>query len=181
MMDVPVIESKRLILRPLSVDDAEEVYGWAGDERVTKYVSYSTHADIASVRRWLEGLETNGETYTFGFMLKTTHMLIGCGDIGYSAEEDAWDFGYNFRADCWGKGYATEAARRMIRFAFEQKGARDFIANHAVDNPASGHVIQKCGLIFYKFGELSKFDQSQTFKAKYYRAHFDSLPVYSLK
>ena len=46
-------------------------------------------------------------------------------------------------------------------------------ANHAVDNPASGRVLEKCGLRFHHYGEYSKFDGSKTFKAKFYNAHLE--------
>ena len=41
-MSIPVIETERLILRPLVPEDAEAVFAWTGDERVTKYMNYST-------------------------------------------------------------------------------------------------------------------------------------------
>jgi len=57
----------------------------------------------------------------------------------------------------------------MIKFAHEIFNARCFCSNHAIDNPASGRVMEKCGLKFEHYGEYSKFDGTQTFKAKFYK------------
>ncbi|QSX07003.1 GNAT family N-acetyltransferase [Sedimentibacter sp. zth1] len=174
-MKIPILKTDRLILRPLSVDDAEAVYIWVSDERVTKYMPYLTYTSLDDVRIWLANLQSEVETYNFGFVLKENNLLIGSGDIGYNSEKGAWDFGYNIRYDYWNQGLATEATKCMMKFAYDNFGAKDFSANHAIDNPASGKVMEKCGLKFLKFGEYSKFDQSQTFKAKFYKAHLDEI------
>jgi ribosomal-protein-alanine N-acetyltransferase len=172
-MNIPILETDRLILRPLTVDDAEAVYVWASDERVTIFMPYQTYTGIPDVRKWLTTLQSDNETYNFGFVFKEHNLLIGSGDIGYSMKENSWDFGYNIRFDYWNKGLATEAAKCMMKFAYDNFGARDFSANHAVDNPASGRVLEKCGLTSHHFGEYSKFDGSKTFQAKFYKVHLD--------
>jgi ribosomal-protein-alanine N-acetyltransferase len=52
-MGIPVLETNRLILRPLTIDDAEAVYIWVSDERVTKYMPYQTYTSTDEVRKWL--------------------------------------------------------------------------------------------------------------------------------
>ena len=173
-MKVPILETERFILRPLTVDDAEDVFKWASDERVTKYMIYPTHKNIDVTKAWLKFLqESKDYDFDWGFVLKESRQLIGSGGVYYKEEKKAWNFGYNFHYDFWGKGYATEAAKAMIKFAYENFGARDFVSVHAVDNPASGRVMEKCGLKFSHYGEYSKFDGSQTFKAKFYKMHLD--------
>lgn len=61
----------------------------------------------------------------------------------------------------------------MLAFAGETLGARVFVAEHAVDNPASGRVMAKCRLVFDHFGEYSKLDGSETFKAKSWRLELE--------
>jgi ribosomal-protein-alanine N-acetyltransferase len=172
-MGIPVLETDRLILRPLTVDDSEAVYVWVSDERVTKYMPYQTYTSTDDVRKWLMTLQSENETNNFGFVFKENNLLIGSGDIGYSSEKSSWDFGYNMRYDYWNRGLATEAAKCMMKFAYDNFGARDFSANHAVDNHSSGRVMEKCGLMFHHFGEYSKFDGSKTFKAKFYNVHLE--------
>ena len=57
----------------------------------------------------------------------------------------------------------------MMQLAHRQYGVRIFTANHAIANPASGRVMEKCGLTFDHFGEYSRFDGSETFPAKYWK------------
>lgn len=172
-MDIPILKTDRLILRPLTVDDAESVYVWVSDEKVTKYMPYQTYTNVEQVKEWLMTIQSEQETYNFGFVLSESNLLIGSGCIGYNKEKDSWEFGYNLRHDYWNKGYATEATKGMMKFVYSNFGARDFSSNHAVDNPSSGIVIEKCGLSFHHFGEYSKFDGSETFKAKFYTGHLD--------
>ena len=46
MAKEPILETERLVLRPLTVDDAEAVFEWTSDPRVAKYMSYPRHTDI---------------------------------------------------------------------------------------------------------------------------------------
>ena len=155
------IETERLLLRPLMVTDAEEVFEWVGDERVSKYMVYHTYQSVEQVIEWLKGVESDTTEYHFAFVRKTDGKLIGSGSIGPDAKGNGfWGFGYNFRYDCWGHGYATEAARAMINYAHENMGVRKFTSSHAEPNTASGNVMKKCGLHFTGYGEFQKLDGS---------------------
>jgi len=165
---IPTIETERLILRPISADDAEAVFEWTGDERVARYMIYSVHDSIEVTRQWLRTLPELENEYTWGFVRKSDGKLIGSGSIRYRTDEKRWSFGYNIRYDCWNMGYTTEAALRMIEYVREKHGAEDFAAEHAADNPASGRVIEKCGLHFVGYGEYTSFDGKKTFRSKKY-------------
>ena len=58
---------------------------------------------------------------------------------------DGFEFGYWLGKPFWGLGYATEAAQRLVRFAFDELGLRRVHAGWFHDNPASGHVLAKLG------------------------------------
>ncbi len=51
------IQTERLLLRPLSVADAQEVFEWVSDERVAKYMIYTTYKNVEQVEKWLESVE----------------------------------------------------------------------------------------------------------------------------
>lgn len=173
-MKEQILETKRFILRPLTIDDAEDVFSWASDERVAKFMIYPKHENIEVTKAWLSSLADSDEkSFDWGFVLKENGRLIGSGGVYWKDEHDAWSFGYNIAYDYWNKGYTTEIAKRMIKYAYDNLNARDFISEHAVDNPASGRVMEKCGMKFSHMGEYSKFDRSATFKAKFYKMHLE--------
>lgn len=60
----PVIETERLILRPLTVNDANAVFEWTGDERVAEYMIYPCHENIEVTREWLNSLANLENEYT---------------------------------------------------------------------------------------------------------------------
>ena len=70
-------------------------------------------------------------------------------------------------------GHATEASKALIRWAYECEGARDFIACHATQNPASGNVIRNCGFALDHYGQYARYDGSETFDAAFYKMHLE--------
>ena len=54
----------------------------------------------------------------------------------------------------------------MIRFAKVDLGAVKIGSCHAVENTASGHVLEKCGLVFHHHSTYQKFDGSVTFRCR---------------
>lgn len=170
----PVLETERLILRPITPEDAETAFVWLSDERVNRFMPYNLYKNIDEVLNWINVILPKDENYHWGIVLKERNLLIGSCSIGpHKSNPDEWGFGYNIRYDFWNKGLTTEATKRMIAFSYEECDIRDFVSNHAVDNPASGKVMEKCGLVFDHYGEYSTFDSTQTFKAKFYKMHLE--------
>ncbi|MBR3765529.1 MAG: GNAT family N-acetyltransferase [Clostridia bacterium] len=169
-----VLETPRLILRPLTVADAEAEFVWLSDPEVNRFMPYNLYTSVDEARAWLRHVEQCTDEYHFGFVRREDGLLVGAGSIGPKdgrpyAIAEGWEFGYNLRRDCWNMGYATEATRAMIGFARQEFGVRVFYASHAVDNPASGRVMEKVGCTFDHFNEYSTFDGSETFPAKVWK------------
>lgn len=156
------------MLRPLTVADAEDAFAWTSDQKVAEFMLYNRHEKVDTTREWLKSLETLENEYTWGIVRKPDNKLIGACSIRLRTNEQKWSFGYNIRSDCWNNGYATEAARCILQYVREKHGAKNFIAEHAEDNPASGRVIEKCGLHFTEYSEYTSFDGKRTYKSKVY-------------
>ena len=173
-MHTHIIETERLILRPLRLDDAEAEYVWLSDPVVNPYMPYNLYTDVADVVKWLEIAIHAEKELHFGFERKEDALLIGAGSIGpHDHQDGAWEFGYNLRRDAWNQGYATEATKAMIDLAHREYGVRTFVAGHAKANPASGRVMEKCGLHLDHEGEYSRFDGSETFPAYFWKLVVD--------
>ena len=90
------IETERLILRTVTVDDAEAIFKWASDPDVNKFMIYPLHKDIEVTKEWLNSRDIDGnDEFDLGFVLKETGELIGQGGIFYKEDLDAWAIGYN--------------------------------------------------------------------------------------
>lgn len=167
------LETGRLILRPLTAEDAEAVFAWGSDPEVNRYMGYLPYSDVEQARAWLRELEEARDCVIFAYVLRSDGLVMGSGGGSPNGEGDGWKVGYNLRQDCWGQGYATEALKAILDFARRELGIRVFTANHAVENPASGRVMEKCGMVFERFGEYKKADGSETFPAKFYRLELE--------
>lgn len=171
-MKFPVTETERLIIRPLKQADAEHIFKtWASDPRVTRFMIYSTNKSPEDTREWLKRVEeeTCDNSYLgldVGFQLKETGKLIGSGGAYYKPEFDRWSIGYNIAYDYWHMGYTAEAMRTVLDYLIGI-GVKHFIADHAVDNPGSGRVMEKLGMKYDHDGSYTCLD-GRVFKAKYY-------------
>ena len=177
-----VIETERLILRPLCDKDRDAIFKWVSDEDVAKYMVYNTYTSKDQVSEWLTYLKSVENEYHFGFVRKEDNELIGSGSIGPdSKREGFWGFGYNFRKDCWGYGFATEATKAMMQFANEKFGVSKFSSSHVEENKASGHVMEKCGLHFVNYGQFQKLDGSCRMRSMEYEGTLESIELVELQ
>jgi len=164
------IRTPRLFLMPLAVSDAPQVFKWAGDAVVNKYLIYNLYHSVEEVERWLASIRNN-ETL-FGIFLPDG-TLIGSADCSLCERGNVRELGYNLHKSYWGKGYATETCLALIAYTAEKFGTQDFYVLHAVENVRSQRVIEKCGFTFEKFGSYQKQDGSQTFESRHYTLHVD--------
>ena len=100
--------------------------------------------------QWIAGtaeLYAKGKVVVFGIQLRGEVGLVGTmGLRDIDTEHSQAELGFWIAVESWRKGYATEAARAVVAFGFEQLGLNRIYAHHMVRNPASGRVLAKVGL-----------------------------------
>lgn len=171
-MKLQRIETERLLLRELTVEDAEHIYRtWTSDPRVTKFMTYPTHESVEVTKEWLADVEkhnedVDSEVLDWGFELKSTGALIGSGGAVYKDKFQRWSIGYNLAFDYWNKGYTTEGMKVIVEY-LSSMGVKHFCACHAPSNPASGRVMEKIGMKYWKDGTYVCHD-GRVFEARYY-------------
>ncbi len=69
-----------------------------------------------------------------------------------------WSWDGRLHPDHWGKGLASEAARRMAGFAFDQLGTASLLANAMPENLASRRVMERLGMRFRGIEHWWKLD-----------------------
>lgn len=145
------IETDRLILRKMSVDDAEAMYkNWASDPEVTKYLTWPPHDSVESTKELLAQWEKEYEKenyYQWGIELRTLGEVIGSiSAVGMREEVEMVHLGYCIGRPYWHQGIMTEALGAVIKFFFDEVGCNRIEARHDTNNPHSGDVMKKCGM-----------------------------------
>ena len=147
---LPVLETARLLLRPLRRQDATDIFSYASDPEVARYVLWEPHRSVADTRayiRYIRGLYRRGLPASWAVTLRESGRVIGTiGFMWYSDQNASAEVGYSFARDCWNLGYATEALQAVIRSVFASLSVNRLEAQHDLRNPASGRVMEKCGM-----------------------------------
>ena len=147
------IETERLILRPTSISDAEQMFtNWASDPEVTKHLTWPPHSDIEVTKSVLAYWDKENEkpnNYHWGIVLKETQQIIGTGGtVSINEKHHCAELGYCMGRAYWGKGYMSEAVAAMIEYLFNTVGLNRIAALYEPENIGSGRVMQKCGMIY---------------------------------
>lgn len=171
-MKTPILETERLILRPLTAADAQTVFeNWASDPDVAKFMRWAVHKDVSETAQWLaseEALIDSDAVYNWGFVLKRTGELIGSGGLVFKEEKGMYELGYNIMKKYWNNGLTTEAARKIIEYGKDALKQNTFYCCHAKDNPASGKVMTKIGFQYQCDGVYYSWNQEKCFDCKEY-------------
>ena len=143
-----VLKTEHLILRPMQVRDAEDMYrNWASDPEVTKYLTWQPHASLDVTRAILADWEAqykDPKYYHWGMELDG--QLVGTvGVVDVNERARAMELGYCMSRAYWGKGLMTEAVCAVRDYLIGEGNVNRLVIRHAVQNPASGRVATKCG------------------------------------
>lgn len=144
------LATDRLLLRPFTLADAPLVQRLAGDYAVAAatllpypYPDGLAEIWIASLR---EGAE-RGEIAAFAVTLAGEGNLIGSVRLRIDDSHARGELGFWIARSCWGRGYGTEAVRAVIEYGFLTLGLHRIYGMHFSRNPASGRVMEKCGML----------------------------------
>jgi ribosomal-protein-alanine N-acetyltransferase len=147
-MLLPEIETERLLLRTYKADDMETVYRLASDPHVTRFFparpAINREDVLSSLPRRNEKWEKQGFGQ-FGVFEKKTEKLIGYCGLQYLDKTPEVELYYGFFQDHWGRGLATEAAKAVLKFGFEQAKLERIVGVTHPENIASQKVLLKIG------------------------------------
>jgi len=147
---LPVLETRRLRLRALTMRDERDMFRYASDPAVSRHVLWEAHETPRQTRSALRSALRQyraGAPSSFAIERKSDRRMIGTiGFMWINCEHRSGEVGYSLARDCWNQGYATEALAAVLRFGFQTLRLNRIEAQHEVDNPASGRVMEKCGM-----------------------------------
>ena len=173
-----IIETERLMLRPLTLADAETAYhGWTGDPEVAQHVSWLPHHSIDDTVEWLSEIEWKydpkgnflpNDNYIWGFVLKETGELFGSGGLIWEDDWQLFQVGYNIMKSHWNRGYTTEAMKAILQFAADDLGIKKVAGGHAKENHGSAKVLEKLGFVYDRDDITPHVDGTRFFDSREY-------------
>ena len=144
------VDTAHLILRAPKPADIAAIVALLADPEVSRHTARVPHPyTLADGERFIAAAAEEraaGSGVTMVIEERVSGAVVGC--IGTPLAPGMAEIGYWLGRPFWGRGYATEAARRMLRLAFETCGRGLVWAGVPPDNPASRRVLEKCGLMF---------------------------------
>ena len=144
-----ILETPRLILREFCADDFEALYEIESRPETARFEPEKSADDV---RQYLEQAALQAPVqprvhYRFAITVRPDDSVRGLVGMARNIEMTRdWEIGWMVHPDEWGKGYASEAARRVLDFAFNELDAHRVIAFCDVENRASERVMQKLGM-----------------------------------
>lgn len=147
------IETERLLLRRFNADDAGSMFeNWTNDPEVCRYMRWQPHKNVEETSKVLSGWMgryANESTYLWAITLKGNDEPVGSMILVVVNESDlCGEIAYCIGRKYWGKGITAEALKAVLCFAFGDVGFNRVEAYHSVNNPASGRVMRKAGMIY---------------------------------
>ena len=150
-----LLDTNRLIFRPLALDDLDELHTLYGNPNVTRYV----YEDAMTYEATRDELEWMIDVYTsqpgfglWGTVLRQTNEFIGrCGLLQWTIEERLEvELTYMLAEKYWGRGLGTEAAQAFMKYGFEELKLPRLICCIDTENLASIKVAETLGMTFEK-------------------------------
>ena len=140
------LETERLVLRPWLESDAEDCYQYAKDPRVGPAAGWPAHTSAENSRQIIKDVLAVPETYAI--VLKETGRPVG--SIGLHRNDlargdDELELGYWLGVPYWGRGIVPEAAREVLRHAFEDLKLSRVWCGYYDGNEKSRRVQEKLG------------------------------------
>lgn len=156
MFSMPTLETKRLILRRITMRDAKDIFAYSKDPEVARHVLWSAQKDESEAKdycRFMMKRYRCDQPSSWGIIEKATGKLVGTiGYMDHNEDNATVEVGYSLARWLWNGGYMTEALSRVIAYTFDAMDINRIEAQHELENPSSGRVMEKCGM--KKEGEL---------------------------
>ncbi len=152
-LPLPALATERLLLRPFAPDDAAAVQAFAGSRAIadtTLAIPHPYPEDGAAA--WIAShaeARARGLAVQYAITRAGTAAageFVGTVSLGIDRHADLAEMGYWIGAPHWGNGYCTEAALRLLRFAFADIGLNRVYARYLSRNEPSGRVLRKLGM-----------------------------------
>lgn len=147
-----IYETERLIIREWMDSDYKDLYEYASDENVTKFLTFPTYTTLQEAGDRIDFLKKqyaeNSTECDYCIELKEINKVIGAIAIVRFNKNNCGEaeIGYVLNAQYNGKGFMTEALVGMFKYIKSHQIAKRIVAKHDVENFKSGNVMKRAGM-----------------------------------
>ena len=150
-MHIPTVKTDRLILRPFTEHDAEELHRILAQEGVLRYFPNTEPPPLDRVQKFIAAQLEHWDEHGFGWWAveqKPGKEIIGWNGLQYLTDTEEVEIGFLLSKPTWGQGFATEGAREGLKYGFETLGLERIVGIVHPENISSQGVLEKLGLTF---------------------------------
>ena len=144
---LPTLETNRLLLRKLSLDDVEDMYEYTSNETVSRFVNWNPHKSKSETKTYIHFVLQQyflKKIAPWGIQLKENNKLIGTIDfVSWEPAHRTAEIGYAISHLYWGKGLTSEAVHSLIHLGFTKMELERIQARCIMENLASQRVMEK--------------------------------------
>lgn len=168
LSDFPLY-TKRLVIRPLRVADAEPAYKFMDlDKDVSRFINRAN--SLKQKQERFEKLAHGYEAENYGYFaiapIEQDEQMIGWVGLTPLEKHPQTQLLYGLAKPYWKKGYASEAAAAMVHYAFQRMRMEELVAVVNPDNTPSRKVIEKIGMSFLQHIEWPRQGTVELFAMK---------------
>ncbi|WP_433745656.1 GNAT family N-acetyltransferase [Falsibacillus pallidus] len=138
------LTTERLHIRKFTEQDWEEVYKYTSNKEVMQYIPEGVFSEEDA--REFTRKNAGEKVEKFPVILKENGALIGHMVFHKYFGDHTYEIGWVFNPDYQNKGYASEAAKALLKYGFEELKLHRIIATCQPDNPPSWKVMEKIGM-----------------------------------
>lgn len=147
---IPAIQTNRLILRKLKEEDAADLFKYASEPAVSRFMPWEAHKTIEDAKEFLAFILKAYEQQrklTWAIELKETGRMIGTIDyVSWLPKRFKAEIAYTLSPEYWGKGLMREAADGLLAFGFGEMGLNKVEAPIMLGNAQSRRLAEKLGM-----------------------------------
>jgi ribosomal-protein-alanine N-acetyltransferase len=166
--NLPKLETERLLLRKIQLEDLDDMFEYCSMKDVARYVSWNAHHSKEETKEFLNHI-LEQKTVFFGIEYKENHKLIGTINfVSWDLKHKKAEVAYILSRSYWGKGIMTEALKKIIQFGFDSMGLVRIEARCIEENLGSEGVMKKAGMSYEGTLRKSMFTKGKHRNLKLY-------------
>lgn len=142
--NAPLIETERLIIRLVSLDDVDAYFDFCSDEDVCRYLTFNPYTDRSYVIRSIKNMLNaylNGTDVNFSIILKETNHVIGSISLTFNNKYNTGEIGYILNKKYWKNGYMNEALKAIMNISYDYYNLSMLKASYLEGNYNSAKLL----------------------------------------